>query len=204
MMTALKLGQVVRCLVEIDGNSKVKDKIGFVRGIHAGIATIQFFEPVGGHTGFDHDGLEGHCWNISRKELDLLYEGTLIPDPVPKTVMPPPTSPPVYTPLFRIGDIVAFIPDQFPADHRGPIKYSVGMVRIIDMDAALHYGVEFFSSFRGGHNLGTDGMGRCPEGHGWWIAGEDLTLRHRISKLEQCLKCMDENRGFDEDEDDDA
>ena len=194
MIYNIKLGQVVRCLTAFDGNEEVKDKVGFIRYIAGPTATVQFFDKVGGHAGFDNTGHDGHCWNINKSDLVLLYEGTLIPEAPP--VMPPPKP----VPAFKLGDIVSYIPDEFPAtDYRGPFTYALGMVRVIDMEAALPYGVEFFSDFKGGHDLG----GKLSDGgYGWWVEGTELKLRHRIKDLDKCIACK-EKYGIDEDDEDD-
>jgi hypothetical protein len=74
------------------------------------------------------------------------------------------------------------------------------MVRAVDLDAALPYGVEYFTDFKEGHDLG----GKCEYRHGWWSNTEDLKLRHRIKGLEECLRCKDKYGIDEDDEDDDA
>jgi hypothetical protein len=81
---------------------------------------------------------------------------------------------------INIGDTVKlvgqFAGPQTPEGHPVSIKNFIGVVRTIDR---YGYGVEFFESFHGGHNL----RGAIENTRGWNVNGDALLRLHPVKEV---------------------
>lgn len=76
-----KVGDRVRCIVAVDGNERVLNATGTVKGLRDYDVLVEFDKDVNGHNGgYTHKGVckASHGWYCKFKSLELLSNETIV------------------------------------------------------------------------------------------------------------------------------
>lgn len=158
----LQKGDTVMAIKDEDGRRLVGE-IGKVIDVHGALVSVEFFNFIDGHSCNSLSKNYGHCWNMTRKNVEFLKRE-------PKKDF-----------KWKTGDVVKVIKenDSYNEMHRGRSLLGKQGVIVEEESPLGNIGIAFYEDIQG-HDC--DGKG--PAHHCWRIKKKDLEYVGRVVGVE--------------------